>query len=168
MSEQRKTVIIGGVAGGASCAARLRRLDADREIVILERGAYISYANCGLPYHVGDVIKNRGALLLMTPERMWERFRIDVRVQNEVTEIDREKKTVTVRKTETGEVYEQPYDDLVIATGSSPLRPRIPGIDNPRIKTLWTVPDTDRIRDMISGRGGAKRRNSWQMRSPAP
>ena len=115
MSEQRKTVIIGGVAGGASCAARLRRLDADREIVILERGAYISYANCGLPYHVGDVIKNRGALLLMTPERMWERFRIDVRVQNEVTEIDREKKTVTVRKTETGEVYEQPYDDLVIA-----------------------------------------------------
>ncbi len=149
MSEQRKTVIIGGVAGGASCAARLRRLDADREIVILERGAYISYANCGLPYHVGDVIKNRGALLLMTPERMWERFRIDVRVQNEVTEIDREKKTVTVRKTETGEVYEQPYDDLVIATGSSPLRPRIPGIDNPKIRTLWTVPDTDEIRAMV-------------------
>ena len=149
MSEQRKTVIIGGVAGGASCAARLRRLDADREIVILERGAYISYANCGLPYHVGDVIKNRGALLLMTPERMWERFRIDVRVQNEVTEIDREKKTVTVRKTETGEVYEQPYDDLVIATGSSPLRPRIPGIDNPKIRTLWTVPDTDEIRSMV-------------------
>jgi NADPH-dependent 2,4-dienoyl-CoA reductase/sulfur reductase-like enzyme/peroxiredoxin family protein/TusA-related sulfurtransferase/rhodanese-related sulfurtransferase len=149
MSEQRKTVIIGGVAGGASCAARLRRLDADREIVILERGAYISYANCGLPYHVGDVIKNRGALLLMMPERMWERFRIDVRVQNEVTEIDREKKTVTVRKTETGEVYEQPYDDLVIATGSSPLRPRIPGIDNPKIRTLWTVPDTDEIRSMV-------------------
>ena len=147
MSEQRKTVIIGGVAGGASCAARLRRLDADREIVILERGAYISYANCGLPYHVGDVIKNRGALLLMTPERMWERFRIDVRVQNEVTEI--EKKTVTVRKTETGEVYEQPYDNLVIATGSSPLRPRIPGIDNPKIRTLWTVPDTDEIRSMV-------------------
>ena len=149
MSEQRKTVIIGGVAGGASCAARLRRLDADREIVILERGAYISYANCGLPYHVGDVIKNRSVLLLMTPERMWERFRIDVRVQNEVTKIDRVKKTVTVRKTETGETYEQPYDDLVIATGSSPLRPRIPGIDTPRIKTLWTVPDTDEIRAMV-------------------
>ena len=149
MSKQRKTVIIGGVAGGASCAARLRRLDADREIVILERGPYISYANCGLPYHVGDVIKNRSALLLMTPERMWERFRIDVRVQNEVTKIDRVKKTVTVRKTETGETYEQPYDDLVIATGSSPLRPRIPGIDTPRIKTLWTVPDTDEIRAMV-------------------
>ena len=149
MGEQRKTVIIGGVAGGASCAARLRRLDADREIVILERGPYISYANCGLPYHVGDVIKNRSALLLMTPERMWERFRVDVRVQNEVTAIDRERKTVTVRKTKTGETYEQPYDDLVIATGSSPLRPRIPGIDTPRIKTLWTVPDTDEIRAMV-------------------
>ena len=149
MSEQRKTVIIGGVAGGASCAARLRRLDADREIVILERGPYISYANCGLPYHVGDVIKNRSALLLMTPERMWERFRIDVRVQNEVTNIDREKKTVTVRRIKTGEVYEQPYNDLVIATGSSPLRPRIPGIEDPRIKTLWTVPDTDEIRAMV-------------------
>ena len=151
MSEQRKTVIVGGVAGGASCAARLRRLDADREIVILERGAYISYANCGLPYHVGDVIKNRSALLLMTPERMWERFRVDVRVQNEVTKVDREKKTVTVRKTETGETYEQPYDDLVVATGSSPLRPHIPGIDNPKIKTLWTVPDTDEIRTMVQG-----------------
>ena len=149
MSEQRKTVIIGGVAGGASCAARLRRLDGEREIVILERGEYISYANCGLPYHVGDVIKNRSALLLMTPERMWERFRIDVRVRNEVTKIDREKKTVTVRRIETGETYEQPYDDLVIATGSSPLRPRIPGIDHPKIKTLWTVPDTDEIRAMV-------------------
>ena len=149
MNEQRKTVIIGGVAGGASCAARLRRLDADREIIVLERGKYISYANCGLPYHVGDVIKNRSALLLMTPERMWERFRIDVRVENEVTGIDRERKTVTVRRVGTGETYEQPYDDLVIATGSSPLRPRIPGIDDPRIKTLWTVPDTDEIRAMV-------------------
>lgn len=153
MSEQRKTVIIGGVAGGASCAARLRRLDGDRQIVILERGEYISYANCGLPYHVGDVIRNRSALLLMTPERMWERFRIDVRVKNEVTAIDRANKTVIVRRTDTGEVYAQPYDDLVIATGSSPLRPRIPGIDSPRIKTLWTVPDTDEIRAMVqSGR----------------
>ena len=144
-----RTVIIGGVAGGASCAARLRRLDGEREIILLERGAYISYANCGLPYHVGNVIKNRSALLLMTPERMQERFRIDVRVQNEATKIDRERKVVTVKNVETGETYEQPYDDLVIATGSSPLRPRIPGIDNPRIKTLWTVPDTDKIRSMV-------------------
>lgn len=144
-----KTVIIGGVAGGASCAARLRRLDPKREIVILERGKYISYANCGLPYHVGDVIRSRSALLLMTPERMQERFRIDVRVQNEVTAIDREKKTVAVRNLETGAEYTEPYDELVIATGSSPLRPRIPGIDSPRIRTLWTVPDTDEIRALV-------------------
>ena len=85
----RKTVIIGGVAGGASCAARLRRLDGDREIIILERGKYISYANCGLPYHVGDVIKNRNSLLLMTPELMYERFRIDARVNNEAISIDK-------------------------------------------------------------------------------
>lgn len=149
MSEQRKTIIIGGVAGGASCAARLRRLDGEREIIILERGEYISYANCGLPYHVGDVIRNRSALLLMTPERMKERFNIDVRVKNEVTKIDRENRTVTVKKTDTGEAYTETYDDLVIATGSSPLRPRIPGIDHPKIRTLWTVPDTDEIRALV-------------------
>ena len=91
-----KTVIIGGVAGGASCAARLRRLDGDREIVMLERGKYISYANCGLPYHVGGVIRNRNSLLLMTPEMMRDRFDVDVRVENEVIAIDREKKIVTV------------------------------------------------------------------------
>lgn len=149
MSNRRRTVIVGGVAGGASCAARLRRLDAEREIIILERGEYISYANCGLPYHVGDVIRNRNALLLMTPERMKERFNIDVRVKNEVISIDRRNKKVTVRRTDSGESYEQPYDELVIATGSSPLRPRIPGIESQRIKTLWTVPDTDEIRSMI-------------------
>ena len=145
----KKTVIIGGVAGGASCAARLRRLDAEREIVILERGKYISYANCGLPYHVGDVIHSRNALLLMTPARMQERFRIDVRVENEVTKIDRAAKTVTVKRLATGEEYTESYDELVIATGSSPLRPRIPGIDSPRIRTLWTVPDTDEIRALV-------------------
>ncbi len=149
MENKRKTVIIGGVAGGASCAARLRRLDAEREIVILERGEYISYANCGLPYHVGDVIRSRSALLLMTPERMKARFNIDVRVKNEVTAIRREEKTVRVKDLATGEEYEERYDDLVIATGSSPLRPRIPGIDSPRIRTLWTVPDTDGIRQLI-------------------
>ena len=145
----KKTVIIGGVAGGASCAARLRRLDGEREILILERGEYISYANCGLPYHVSGVIRNRGSLLLMTPEMMRDRFRIDVRVKNEVTSINREAKTVTVRNLATGENYEESYDDLVIATGSSPLRPNIPGIESDRIRTLWTVPDTDEIRGMI-------------------
>ena len=156
MENTRKTLIIGGVAGGASCAARLRRLDGAREIVILERGEYISYANCGLPYHVGDVIRNRSALLLMTPERMQERFRIDVRVKHEVTKIDRERKTVTVKRVDTGEEYEERYDDLVIATGSSPLRPRIPGIENPKIRTLWTVPDTDEIRALVQSEGVRK------------
>ncbi|NLI20227.1 MAG: FAD-dependent oxidoreductase [Clostridiales bacterium] len=146
----KKVVIIGGVAGGASCAARLRRLDETAEIVLLERGAYISYANCGLPYHVGDVIKSRSALLLQTPEAMKQKFLVDVRVKNEAVSIDREKKTVTVRRVETGETYEEPYDTLVISTGSSPLRPPIPGIDHPRIQSLWTVPDADAIRTLIA------------------
>ncbi len=146
----KKVVIIGGVAGGASCAARLRRLDENAQIVLLERGAYISYANCGLPYHVGDVIKSRSALLLQTPEAMKQKFKVDVRVKNEAVSIDREKKTVTVKHVETGETYEEPYDTLVIATGSSPVHPAIPGIDLPRVRTLWTVPDADEIRALIT------------------
>lgn len=141
-----KTVIIGGVAGGASCAARLRRLDETAQIIILERGDYISYANCGLPYHVGGVIPSRDALLVQTPQAMKQKFNIDVRVRNEVVSIDRDKKSVTVKKLDRGETYEESYDTLVIATGSSPLRPPIPGIDSSRIQTLWTVNDTDRIR----------------------
>ncbi|MDD3921511.1 MAG: FAD-dependent oxidoreductase, partial [Eubacteriales bacterium] len=148
-----KTVIIGGVAGGASCAARLRRLDETAEIILLERGEYISYANCGLPYHVGDVIKSRNAILLQTPEAMRKKFNVDVRVQNEVLAIDRAKKTVTVKELPTGRTYEESYDTLVLATGSSPLRPKIPGIDSPRIKTLWTVPDTDELRTLVQERG---------------
>ena len=150
-----KTVIIGGVAGGASCAARLRRLDGEREIIMLERGKYISYANCGLPYHVGGVIRNRSSLLLMTPEMMRDRFDVDVRVENEVTAINRKDKTVTVKNLATGEEYAESYDDLVIATGSSPLRPRIPGIDSDKIHTLWTVPDTDKLRELANN-GTAK------------
>ena len=146
-----KTVIIGGVAGGASCAARLRRLDGEREIIILEREKYISYANCGLPYHVGGVIRNRSSLLLMTPELMHDRFNIDVRVENEVTAINRTEKNITVKNLATGEIYTESYDDLVIATGSSPLRPAIEGIHSDKIRTLWTVPDTDEIRSMVQG-----------------
>lgn len=145
----KKVVIIGGVAGGASCAARLRRLDKDVEIVILERGEYISYANCGLPYHIGDVIESRSALLLQTPEAMKKKFHIDVRIRNEVTNISPERKTVTVKRLDTGEVYEESYDTLVISTGSSPIKPPIPGINSSRIQTLWTVPDTDRIRALV-------------------
>ncbi|MEA4922851.1 MAG: DsrE/DsrF/DrsH-like family protein [Eubacteriaceae bacterium] len=142
-----KTVIIGGVAGGATAAARLRRLDEKMEIVILERGGYISYANCGLPYHVGEVIKERDALLLQTPEAMKAKFNIDVRVNSEAVKIDRERKTVTVKNN--GREYEEAYDKLLLATGSSPLRPPIPGIDSEGIYTLWTVPDADRIKAMI-------------------
>lgn len=149
----KKVVIIGGVAGGASCAARLRRLDEEAVIVLLERGEYISYANCGLPYHVGDVIKSRDALLMLTPETMKRKFKVDVRVKNEVISINREKKSVTVKRIDDGMSYEENYDTLVISTGSSPVRPPIPGIDSPRIQTLWTVPDTDRIRTIVHKQG---------------
>ena len=151
-----KILIIGGVAAGAGCAARLRRLDEKAQIIMLERGEYISYANCGLPYHVGDVIQSRDALLVTKPEVMRERFNVDVRTRNEAVSIDRGSKSVRIKDHVTGEEYAESYDKLVIATGSSPLRPRIPGIDSPRILTLWTVPDTDHIRSMIRDHG-AKR-----------
>ena len=120
------------------------------EIIIFERGEYISYANCGLPYHVGNVIKERDALLLQTPEAMKAKFDIDVRVNNEVLSIDREKKSVHVKKVKTGEEYDETYDVLLISTGSSPLKPPIPGIDEPGIFTLWTVPDTDKIKKYVA------------------
>lgn len=144
-----KVVIVGGVAGGAGCAARLRRLDENAEIVILERGDYISYANCGLPYHVGNVIRSRDSLLVTPAQQMRDRFRVDVRTHNEVTAIDRVNKTVLVHNSDTDEDYTETYDKLVLATGSSPLRPPIPGIDSPRIHTLWTVADTDLFRSMV-------------------
>jgi len=149
----RKVVIVGGVAGGASCAARLRRLDGSMEIVVLEKGEYISYANCGLPYHVGGVIRSRGSLLLLTPEEMKAKYDVDVRVKSEVISIDRQSKTLKVRRTDSGEVYEESYDTLVLATGSTPLRPPIPGIDSERIQTLWTVPDTERILSFVKDGG---------------
>ena len=145
----KKIVVVGGVAGGASCAARLRRLDEEAEIIVFERGEYISYANCGLPYHVGDVIKARSALILQTPEAMGKKYNTDVRVRQEVINIDRTAKAVTVKKVDTGETYTESYDTLVLSTGSSPIKPPIPGIDSARIMTLWTVPDTDKIRSFV-------------------
>ena len=145
----KKVLIVGGVAGGASTAARLRRLNETAEIILFERGEYISYANCGLPYHVGDVIKSRDALLLQTPEGMKAKFNMEVRTNQEVTAINRDKKTVTVKHVKTGEAYEERYDTLVLAPGSPPLNPPIPGRNSNRVMTLWTVPDTDRIRKFI-------------------
>ena len=144
-----KVVIIGGVAGGASCAARLRRLNEEMEIVLLERGDHISYANCGLPYRTGGVIASKEALLLQTPQMMKDRFNVDVRIHNEVTAIDRAAKTLTIKNTTTQELMTESYDTLVIATGSSPVRPPIKGIDSDKIMTLWTVNDTDRILNKI-------------------
>lgn len=148
----KKILVIGGVAGGASTAARLRRLDETSEIIMFERGSYISYANCGLPYHIGNVIKERESLLLQTPEAMSKKYNIDVRVDSEVIKIDRESKLVEVRKTKTGEVYSENYDVLVISTGSTPLKPPIEGINSAGIFTLWTVPDTDEIKKFINER----------------
>lgn len=145
----KKTVIIGGVAGGATTAARLRRRDESMEVVLLERGEYISYANCGLPYYIGDVINDRENLLLQTPEAMKAKFNIDVRVQNEVTAIDPGKKEIIVYNHKEHIEYIEPYDYLVIATGSSPMKPEIPGIDGKHIYTLWTVPDTDKLKAAI-------------------
>lgn len=145
-----KTVIIGGVAGGATTAARLRRLNETAEIVLLERGEYISFANCGLPYYVGDVISERDNLLLQTPEEMYKKFNIDVRVLNEVVSINPEEKKVVVKNLKTGKTYDESYDQLVISTGSSPIKPQIPGINSNKIFTVWTVPDTDRIKEVIT------------------
>lgn len=145
-----KTVIIGGVAGGATTAARLRRLDERMEIVLLERGEYISFANCGLPYYVGDVISERENLLLQTPESMYKKVNIEVRVFNEVISINSADKKVVVKNLKTGEVYDETYDQLVISTGSTPIKPQIPGINGDKIFTVWTVPDTDRIKEVIT------------------
>ena len=137
-----KVVIIGGVAGGATAAARLRRLDEQAEIIILERSGYISYANCGLPYYIGGEITDREALTLQTPASFWARFRIEVRVHNEVTAIHPERKNVTVRRLDDGVVYEEAYDKLILSPGAKPVRPALPGINDSRIFTLRNVEDT--------------------------
>lgn len=145
-----KILIIGGVAGGASAAARLRRLDEQAEIILFERGEYISFANCGLPYYIGGTITNQSELTLQTPESFHARFRIDVRVMHEVTGIDREAKTITVLNSLTRETYTESYDKLILSPGAEPIRPNIPGIDNERVFTLRNIPDTLRIRNFIA------------------
>jgi NADPH-dependent 2,4-dienoyl-CoA reductase/sulfur reductase-like enzyme/peroxiredoxin family protein/rhodanese-related sulfurtransferase/TusA-related sulfurtransferase len=141
-----KYLIIGGVAGGATVAARLRRIDEQAEIIIFERGAHISYANCGLPYYIGDVIKEREKLLLQTPESFKARLNVEVRVFNEVVKIDRENKAMLVRNVETGEEYTETYDKLVLSPGAEPIKPPISGIKDPAIFTLRNVADTDKVK----------------------
>jgi len=138
-----KTVIIGGVAGGMSAATRLRRLDENAEIVVLERSDYVSFANCGLPYYIGEVITDRNALLLQTPASLKARFGIDVRVESEAVAIDRAAKSVRVRNLATGEEYVEDYDALVLAPGAAPFVPPVPGID--RALTLRNIGDVDRM-----------------------
>lgn len=144
-----KVVIVGGVAGGASAAARLRRLDETAEIVVFERSGYVSYANCGLPYYVGGVITDPEELTLQTPNSFWQRFRIDVRVCHEVTGINPEAKYVTVRNLTTGEEFQESYDKLLLSPGAQPTRPRLAGVDLERVFTLRTVEDTLRIRAFV-------------------
>ncbi len=144
-----KIIVIGGVAGGATTAARIRRMDETAEIVLLEKGKYISYANCGLPYYIGGTIEDRENLFVQTPEEFSIRFRVDVRTENEVIFIDRKKKTVTVRQ-KTEDTYPESYDKLIISTGAVPVRPPLPGIESEGIFTLRNVTDTDRIKAYVT------------------
>ena len=144
-----KVLIIGGVAGGASAAARLRRLDESAEIVILERTGFVSYANCGLPYYVGGVITEKGKLTLQTPQSFRNRFDVDVRVRNEAVSIDRDAKTVRVRRLDDGTEYDESYDVLILSPGAKPLMPEMPGTGDPRVMTMRTVEDTLAMRDFV-------------------
>ncbi|MCP2240654.1 CoA-disulfide reductase [Thermoanaerobacterium thermosaccharolyticum] len=144
-----KVVIVGGVAGGASAAARLRRLDENAEIILFEKGEYISYANCGLPYYIGEVIKEREKLIVQTPEAMSKRFNIDIRTLSEVTKIIPSEKTVIVHDIQNNKTYKETYDKLILSPGAEPIKPPMPGIDGKNIFTLRNIPDTYRIKDFV-------------------
>ena len=144
-----KVIIIGGVAGGASAAARIRRLDETAQIIVLERSNYVSYANCGLPYFIGGVIREQAELTLQTPQSFWERFHIDVRVRNEAVDIDVKSKTVAIRRLDTGEIYHEQYEKMLLSPGAKPVVPHLPGVTSDRIFSLRTVEDTLRIRKFI-------------------
>lgn len=156
MEKPRKIVIIGGVAGGASAAARLRRLDERASIIMLERGEYISFANCGLPYYVGGTIKEKSALVLQTPQSFGTRFNVDVRTLNEAVAIDPAGRSVSVKNVATGETYEESYDALIISTGAAPFVPPSAAVKSDRVFTLRTVPDALRMREFVT-RAGPRR-----------
>ncbi len=145
----KKILIVGGVAGGATAAARLRRLDEHSEIIIFERGEYISFANCGLPYYIGGEIKEKSALTLQTPQSFYSRFRVEAKILHEVMAINRAEKTVTVKNITTGETYNESYDKLILSTGAAPIMPNIKGADNRKIFTLRNIPDTYKIKNYI-------------------
>lgn len=147
-----KVVIVGGVAGGATAATRLRRLNEHAQITVFERSGYISYANCGLPYYIGGVIEDKEELTLQTPESIWDRFRIDMKVHHEVTDIDTSQKTVTVHNLDSGKVYKESYDKLILSPGAKPVMPNLLGMDNEKIFTLRTVEDTLKIRAFVEKR----------------
>ncbi|NLK46301.1 MAG: FAD-dependent oxidoreductase [Treponema sp.] len=156
MDNARKIIIVGGVAGGATAAARLRRLDEKARIIMFERGEYISFANCGLPYYIGGEIKDKSALTLQTPESFNARYNIDVRILQEVTAIHPNKKTVSVTNLQTKTSYEESYDALILSPGAEPVRPAIPGIDSKKVFTLRNIPDTFAIKDFITGHNAKK------------
>ncbi|NIZ40190.1 FAD-dependent oxidoreductase [Entomospira entomophila] len=145
---KKRVLVVGGVAGGATAVARLRRLDEEAEIILFERDPYVSFANCGLPYYIGGTITERDKLLLQTPESFKNRFNIDVRVHSKVTAVDAEKKEITVTKSD-GTTYTESYTHLILSPGAKPFVPPIKGIDMPRILSLRNVPDTDRIKEMV-------------------
>ncbi len=149
MAAALRIVVVGGVAGGASAAARARRLSETAEIVVFERGPHVSFANCGLPYHVAGTIGDRRKLLVQTPESLRARFALDVRVNTEVLRIERATKEVVVRERPSGREYRQPYDALVLSPGAEPLRPRLPGSDDPRVRTLRNIEDMDKVLETL-------------------
>lgn len=145
-----KVIIVGGVAGGATAAARIRRLDEHAEITVFERSGYISYANCGLPYYIGDVITDPEELTLQTPESFFKRFRINMKIHHEVISIHPERKTVSVKNLENDEIFEENYDKLILSPGAKPTQPRLPGVGIDKLFTLRTVEDTFRIKEYIN------------------
>lgn len=152
----KKILIIGGVAGGASAAARLRRMDEEAEIIILERGADISFANCGLPYYVGGVIPRRQSLLIQTPQAMKSRFNIDVRILNEAIKVIPEKKTIVIRDLNQDAEYQEEYDYLILCPGASPIIPEIPGVEGDNVFVVRNIPDSDRIKHYVEHTGARK------------